>query len=414
MDTKLEKKSSKPKIILIILLVMVLVGTFAYYFINQKNSVNVSLEDLRITTVKESNFEDMMMVTGQTESLNTSLINVPEGGAIQEILAENGDMVQQGQPLARIYNASTEFNYMNQETNIMQQIGQMQGSLLEIKNQAFSQQQELLQAQNDLKSAEQQFNLQKRLFDAEIGRKTDFEEASQRYNYQQQRINLVEQGVSNDQKARQQQMRAIQQSIAQLEKSLNALRSNKNNFLIQAPASGRLSSFDISLGQNLQSGESIGKIDLMNGYKLIAKVDEFYINRLQVGIPGTMEINQKTYEVLITKVSPEVSQGQFEIELKFADEKPKNLRMGMNFAIKLKLSQDTKSLVIPKGNFYKDTSGQWIYVVKDNMATKRKIEIGRENSLNYEIVSGLEPNEKVIISGYEDYKQYEKLNIQSN
>ncbi|MGI9526616.1 MAG: efflux RND transporter periplasmic adaptor subunit [Weeksellaceae bacterium] len=411
MDTKLEKKNSKVKIILIGLLIVGFIGLSAYYFINQKSTFNIKQQDIRLATVKQGKFEDMMMITGQTESKNSNLINVPEGGAVKELLAEDGDMVEKGQVLARIYNANTEFNYMNQETSIMQQIGQMRSALLEIKNQEFAQQQDLLQAQNDFNSAEQKFNLQRRLFEAEIGRKTDYDQATQNLNYQQERLGLVQKGFKSDKNARHQQIADIQRSIAQMQHSLDALQHNKNNFLIMAPESGRLSSFNLSLGQNLQSGESIGKIDLMDGYKLIAKVDEYYINRLQVGITGNMEVDDKPYEVIVTKISPEVNKGQFEIELNFVDNKPDNLRMGMTFGIKLKLSQDTESLIIPKGNFYKDTSGQWIYVVQGNTAVKRKIEIGRENSLNYEILSGLEANEQVIISGYDDFKQYEKLNI---
>lgn len=411
MDTKLEKKNSKLKIILISLLALALVAAFLYYFFNQKKTFNISKEDIRTTQVTQGKFEDMMMITAQTQSLNSTLVNVPEGGAVKEIYAEDGDLVKKGQPLARVYNANTEFNYMNQETSIMQQISQMRNSLLDLKNQEFAQQQELLQAQNDFNKATTDFNLQKRLYEAEIGKKTDFDVAKQNLEYQQKRLNLVQKGVANDKKSRQQQMAAVNKSINQMEKSLSVLRNNKNNFLITAPQTGRLSSFDISLGQNLTNGESIGKIDLMDGYKLVAKVDEYYINRLQPGVKGTLEFNEASYHVIVTKVLPEVTNGQFEAELNFVEQKPKNLRIGMTFGVKLKLSQDTESLIISKGNFYKDTSGKWIYVMKNNIAEKRNIELGRENSLNYEVLSGLEAGEEVIVSGYEDFKNYEKLHI---
>lgn len=411
MDTQIKKKNSKLKIILFSLLTLALVSTFLYYFFTQKKTFNVSKDDIRITQVTQGKFEDMMMITAQTQSLNSTLVNVPEGGAVKEIYAEDGKMVQKGEPLARVYNANTEFNYMNQETSIMQQISQMRNSLLELKNQAFAQEQELLKAQNDFNRAKTDFNLQKRLYDAEIGKKTDFDVAQQNLTYQEERLKLVKQGVSNETNARKQQILAVNKSIQQMEKSLAVLRNNKNNFLIVAPKTGRLSSFNISLGQNLTSGESIGKIDLMDGYKLVAKIDEYYINRLQVGVKGTMEFNEVQYDVIVSKVLPEVSNGQFSAELNFVEQKPKNLRIGMTFGIKLKLSQDTESLILAKGNFYKDTSGKWVYVVKGDIAEKRNIELGRENSLNYEILSGIKEGEEVIVSGYEDFKQYEKLNI---
>lgn len=411
MDTKIVKKKSKLKFILIVLTSAVAISTFGWYFLNQKKTYNVKSEDITIDEVTNGKFEDMLMVTAQTQSLNSSLVNVLEGGAVKEIFAEDGQMLTKGQPIARVYNPNTEFNYLNQETGIMQQISQMRSSLLELKNQEFNQDKELLQSQNDYNTALQTFNLQKRLYDAEIGKKTDYDIALQNLNYQKDRKQIVEKGASNEKLSRNSQFSAINNSINQMEKSLNILRSNKNNFLIMSPASGRLSSFNISLGQNLTSGESIGKIDLMGGYKLVAKVDEYYINKLTNGIKGTLDNNGKEYEVIITKILPEVKDGQFSVELNFIDAKIENLKIGMTFGVKLKLSADTQSMMIPKGNFYKDTNGKWIFVVKNNKAEKRNISLGRENPLYYEVTSGLKQGESVITSDYSELKRYEILDI---
>ena len=411
MDTKIEKKQSKFKIFLIGVLSLAFLGISAFYFLKQKKTYNVKAEDIQISEVTFGKFEDVMLITAQTQSLNSSLVNVLEGGAVKEIYAEDGQLVNKGEPLARVYNPNTEFNYLNQETGIMQQISQMRNSLLELKNQEFNQNKELLQAQNDYNVALQNFNLQKRLYDAEIGKKTDYDMASQNLNYQQKRKNITEQGLVNERNSRNQQISAISNSINQMQKSLNVLKNNKNNFLILAPVSGRLSSFNISLGQNLTSGESIGKIDLMDGYKLVAKVDEYYINKLQVGIKGTLESNDKTYEIIVTKILPEVKDGQFSAELGFVDEKPNNLKIGMTFGVKLKLSQDTQSEMISKGNFYKDTSGKWIFVIQGDNAVKRNIQLNRENQMYYEVTLGLKAGEKVIVSDYSDFKNYEELNI---
>ena len=412
MDTKIVKKKSKLKFVLIIIASAVAISIFGWYFLNQKKTYNVKSEDITIDEVTNGKFEDMLMVTAQTQSLNSSLVNVLEGGAVKEIFAEDGQMLTKGQPIARVYNPNTEFNYLNQETGIMQQISQMRSSLLELKNQEFNQDKELLQSQNDYNTALQSFNLQKRLYDAEIGKKTDYDIALQNLNYQKQRKVIVENGASSEKSSRNSQFTAINNSINQMEKSLNILRSNKNNFLIMSPVSGRLSSFNISLGQNLTSGESIGKVDLMGGYKLIAKVDEYYINKLTNGIKGSLESNAKQFDVIITKILPEVKDGQFSVELNFVDVKPENLKIGMTFGVKLKLSADTQSVMIPKGNFYKDTNGKWIFVLKNNKAVKRDISLGRENQMYYEVISGLKQGETVITSDYTELKKYEILDIQ--
>ncbi len=412
MDTKIEKKRSKLKIILLALAGVVILGLFLGYFFRQKKTFNVKAEDLQVEKVTRGKFEDMMMITAQTQSLNSSLVNVMEGGAVKEIFTEDGKMVTKGEPLARVYNPNTEFNFMSQETGIMQQISQMRNTMLELKNQEFTQDKEILQAQNDYNTAQQNYNLQKRLYDAEIGKKTDYDMARQNLAYQQKRKQIVEQSIVNEKHSRASQIAAVNNSIAQMEKSLDVLRNNKNNFLIMSPATGRLSSFSISLGQSLTTGQSIGKVDLMGGYKLVAKIDEYYINKLHAGIKGTLESNGKEYNVIVSKVLPEVVQGQFSAELNFADNnKPDDLKIGMTFGVKLKLSADTQSLMIPKGNFFKDTNGKWIFVTENGKAVRKNISLGRENPLYYEVLSGLKEGEQVIVSDYSDYKKYEILDI---
>lgn len=411
MDTKIVKKKSKLKFVFGGLAILVMIGVCSLYFIRQKKTYNVSAEDIQTDAVTQGKFEDMLMVTAQTQSLNSSLVNVLEGGVVKEIFAEDGQIVTKGQPIVRVYNPNTEFSYMNQETGIMQQVSQMRSTLLELKNQELAQDKELLQAQNDYNTALQSFNLQKRLYDADIGKKTDYDISIQNLTYQKQRKSIVEKGFATEKSSRNAQMSAINTSIGQMEKSLQVLRSNKNNFLIMAPASGRLSSFAISLGENLISGRSIGKVDLMDGYKLVAKVDEYYINKLQNGIKGMLDNNNLPYEVVITKILPEVKDGQFLVELNFTDKKPDNLKIGMTFGLKLKLSVDTQSTMISKGSFFKETNGKWIFVVKGNKAEKRTISLGRENPLYYEVVLGLKPGETVITSDYSDLKKYEILDI---
>ena len=411
MDTKIVKKKSKLKFVLITAAAISVVSFASLYFIQEKKTYNISSNEIQMDVVTQGKFEDMLMLTAQTQSLNSSLVNVLEGGAIKEIFAEDGQILTKGQPIAQVYNPNTEFTYLNQETGIMQQISQMRNSLLELKNQEFVQDKEILQSQNDYNTALQSFNLQKRLYDAEIGRKTDYDISLQNLNYQKQRKLIVEKGASNEKVSRSAQMSAINSSIAQMEKSRQILHSNKNNFLIMAPASGRLSSFNVSIGENLTTGQSIGKIDLMDGYKLIAKVDEYYINKLSVGIKGYLDNNGKEYEVIISKILPEVKDGQFSAELSFVDTKIENLKIGMTFGVKLKLSADTQSMMIPKGNFYRDTNGKWIFVVNGNKAEKRNITLGRENPLYYEVTSGLKAGETVITSDYTELKKYEILNI---
>lgn len=204
----------------------------------------------------------------------------------------------------------------------------------------------------------------------------------------------------------------MNQSIATMNKSLEILKKNKQNFIVLAPLSGRLSSFDPILGKTYNAGESIGKIDVMKGYKLTAQVDEFYLDRIAVGQKGQVEFKGKPLEVQVTKVLPEVKSGRFDVELNFLSKEELALQEGISFGVKLILSERDQKLVLPKGSFYQETSGSWIFVVNGQKAERRQIKLGKENPYYYEVLDGLYEGEKVITSSYKDYKDIEELNLE--
>lgn len=183
--------------------------------------------------------------------------------------------------------------------------------------------------------------------------------------------------------------------------------------MLVAPLSGRLSSFDVMLGKTYQAGESIGKIDVMKGYKLVAQVDEFYLEKVSVGQLGQIDLKGEITQVEVKKILPEVKNGRFEVHLEFKNEQEFRLQVGTTYGIKLFLSDKEEKLLLPKGNFYAETKGEWVYVVKADVAERRAIELGRENPAYYEILSGIEPGEQVIVSSYRDYLQVQKLNIKA-
>lgn len=410
MDTKVQNKKSKYKIIIpIIVLALVLMGLLASSFFRKK-SLNVDASRITVREVKYGSFEDILILNGKIEPLNSVLINVVEGGAVQEIFVEDGAMVQKGESLMRIYNPNSELSYLQQETAIIEQTNNLKNLKISLTNQELELEKELILIQHDFINAEQQYELDKKLFASEIIPEKDYKKSLESFNYQSKRKEVIQASVQREKVARAVQIRSINEALVKMERNLDILRNNKMNFLVLASASGRISSFDPTLGQHINAGESLGKIDIMDGYKLSAKVDEYYISKLDVAQNGTIESNGKTYEVMVSKILPEVKDGQFQVDLVFKNEFPESLRMGMSFSIKLFLSQSAESLLIPKGSFYQETAGKWIFVLDgENKAVRRAIKIGRENPVYYEVSEGLQSGEKVITSSYEDYKNIEVL-----
>jgi HlyD family secretion protein len=412
MDTIITSKNNKKKYALIALALILVLGYLIFSSLTKKSTLNVKKEEITIKTVEQDFFEDFIVFQAKVEPKNTMLINIIEGGAVQEIFVENGDNVSKGQPLARLYNPNTELNYMQQETAIIEQINNLNKAKLDLRNQELNLQKDLVAIEHDFLDAKNQWDWNKKLVEQEIVSKNEWEKTQENFRFQQERITIIKKNITKEKQANQIQLKQLNQSIVFMEKSLTILRNNKKNFLVLAPVSGRLSSFEPTLGQSFTQGVSIGKIDEMQGYKLMADVDEFYLNRIAEEQKGTIEYNEKTIKVQITKVIPEVKNGRFQVELNFEKNEKLDLKQGISFGVRINLSEKTKTLVLPKGSCSQETSGKWIFVVNGNKAEKREIKLGRENPLYYEILGGLKVGEQVITSSYADYKEVEILNLE--
>lgn len=412
MDTVVPRKNRKNKYLLIALPVFLLAGYFVFSSVTKKRSLDVKKNEITIKTVENNYFEDFIVFQAKVEPLNSMLLNVVEGGSIQEIFVENGDFVEKGQPLARLYNPNTELGYMTQETAMIEQINNLNKAKLDLRTQELNLMKDLVAIEHDFLDAKSLYDLNEKLFKEEILSKNEWEKTQENFRFQKERKNIIQQSVQKEKQANAIQISQINQSQNIMQKSLEILRSNKKNFLVTAPLAGRLSSFEPILGKNYLAGESIGKIDVMKGYKLMADVDEFYLEKVSIGQKGEIEYKNQMVKVEVTKVIPEIKSGRFQVELNFIEAKDLDLRQGLSFGVRLLLSEKAKTVVLSKGSFNQDTNGEWIFVIDGNQAIRRKIKLGRENPLYYEILEGLKEGEKVVTSSYKDYKSIEILNLQ--
>lgn len=411
MDTIIIRKNNKKKYLFIALPIFLIIGYFIISSISKKSSLNVKKSEISIKTVEEGFFEDFIVFQARVEPMNTMLINIIEGGAVQEIYVGNGDMVTKDQPLVRLYNPNTELNYMQQETSTIEQINNLNKAKLDLRNQELNLAKDLIVIEHDYLDAKNIYDLNKKLFDQEILAKNEWEITKENFRFQKERMSIIKQSVTKEKQANQLQIGQLNQSIGIMDKSLSILRNNKKNFLITAPLSGRLSSFEPILGKTYSQGISIGTIDVMKGYKLVADVDEFYLDKVKTNLKGTIDYNGKIVAVEIVKIIKEIKGGQFQVELNFSSSENIDLQQGLSFSIRVNLSEKTKTKLLPKGSFNQETAGKWIFVVNKNSAERRAIKLGRENPIYYEVLDGLKAGEKVITSSYKDYVDVEVLNL---
>ncbi|MEZ7499678.1 HlyD family efflux transporter periplasmic adaptor subunit [Flavobacterium sp. Arc3] len=412
MDKVIPRKNRKFRHLTIGFVSFLVAGAVVYASVSKKRSLNVKAEELLVKEVSQEFFEDFIVFQAKVEPLNLVLVNIVEGGSVKEIFVENGAMVAQGQPLARMYNPNTELNYLTQETAIIEQINNLNTGKLNIRNQELSLTKDLALIEHDYNDAKRVYDMNSKLFEKDIISRNDWSLIKESLRFQEERKSNIRTSIQKEKQTNQVQISQINRSIQTMEMSLDILRSNKKNFLITAPVSGRLTSFEPILGKTFQAGESIGRIDSREGYKLGAQVDEFYLEKIRAGLKGQIEYKGRTVSVSVVKVIPEVKSGRFQVELFFDSKEDLALQDGLSFGVKLILSEKNKILVIPKGSFNQETAGKWLFVINGNKGVRRKIKLGRENPLYYEVLEGLKQGEKVITSSYADYTEVAELNIQ--
>lgn len=412
MDTIVTRKSKKNKYLLMAIPAFLLAGYFVFAAVTKKRSLTVDKNELSVKIVEKAFFEDFIVFQAKVEPLNAMLLNVIEGGSIQEIFVSNGDMVTQGQPLARLYNPNTELSYVTQETSIIEQINNLSKAKLDLRNQELSMAKDLVAIDHDYQDAKNLYDLNEKLFKEEILSKNEWEKTKENFRFQKERKNIIQQSIQKEKQANLIQIGQITQSQTIMYKSLDILRKNKKNFLVTAPLTGRLTSFEPVLGKNYQAGESIGKIDVMKGYKLVAEVDEYYLPRVSANQKGQIDYKGETLDVTVSRVIPEIKSGRFLVELTFTSDKELRLQQGLSFGVRLILSEKAKTTVLPKGRFYEETAGKWVFVVNGDKAERREIKLGRENPVYYEVLGGLKEGDKVVTSNYADYKEVEILNLE--
>ena len=413
MDKHITPKNKKTKKVLLYGITVLLLASLVLFNFTRKKQVNISLADVTIKTVQQDDFEDIVLLNATVEPKTSILINIIQGGAVAEIFAESGQIVKKGTPLMRIYNPNAELRYLTQETAMIEQINNLRNIRVSIKNQQLNLDEQLLSIDNSYKNAARQYNLDNKLYNKGIIARNDFEKTEQEYQFQKERKGVIKTSTSNEKTERKVQLARINTSLVNMHKSLELLRKNKENFIVKAPKDGQLSGFNPILGQSYNQGESVGKLAILDGYKLIANVDEYYNSKLKIGVKGIIHIENISYNIYISKIYQEIVNGQFKVELAFEkDSLPKSIKRGMSVRTKLFLSGNKKALLIPKGMFYQSTNGKWVFVVNsNNKATKKNIKIGGENPFYYEILKGLKVGDKIIISSYDDFKDVEEVNL---
>ena len=380
---------------------------FIAYLIARPNNktLRVDKDSVVVSTTERGEFNDYIRISGRVQPMTTIQLSPQEGGIVQTILIEEGSAVKAGDAILVLSNDNLDLSILNSEAELAEKENILRNTQIQMEQQKLDVRQNVLEYGTQVERLRRTYEQQKALYEDKLIAKEDYLKAEEDYRLAQQKYELIRERSKQDSLYRGTQIDRMEESLENMQLNMQMIRKRKSNLIVKAPIDGELGLLDVVLGQSIASGTKIRQINSVGTYKVEAQIDEHYIDRVVEGLEATFERQGDTYSTLIRKVYPEVRDGKFKADFKFDGEQPDNIRSGQTYYLNLQLGQPEEAILIPRGSFYQQTGGKWIYVVnKDgNRAVKREIRIGRQNPQYYEVLEGLEPGEKVITSGYETY-----------
>ncbi|MEO6302747.1 MAG: efflux RND transporter periplasmic adaptor subunit [Bacteroidia bacterium] len=413
MDRVIEKKKWPAKKIIMVIsitaIVLLILGSF--YFTSGKSKLNVETDRITISEVTKGSFREFIPVNGIVLPVTTIYLDAMEGGRVEEKFVEDGAMMKKGDPILRLSNTDLELSLANQETSVFNLLTQMQISRNAAQQNTIMKLNQGSDVENGFIEAERLYKLNKQLYAEKAISLQEFKQSENNYNYYLKKQTLTQQILKQDSSSLKIEMTQANESYKRTQEALKIMRRKVEDLVVRAPIDGQLTSLDVEIGQNKNKGERLGQIDVTSGFKVRVDIDEHYISRIFNGLIGEFTIGGKDYKLKIHKVYTQVTNGKFQVDMKFEGEVPKDVRRGQTLQIRLALSDETQAVLLPKGGFYQQTGGNWIFKLNEDGSVGYRIDIqlGRQNPEYYEVMSGLQVGDKVITSGYDNYENTQEL-----
>lgn len=373
--------------------------------------LRIETDNIQIAEVKNDKFMEYVDVEGLVQPILTIKINTREAGSVERIIGEEGTMMEKGDSILVLSNPDLLRSIEDQRDEWEKQRITYKEKEIEMEQKSLTLKQQTLQTQYEMNRLTKSFALDKEEYKMGIKSKAQLEVSEDEYNYKLQNSALQMESLRHDSAVTLIRKDLLKNDLEREQKKFTRSLERMNNLVVTAPIAGQLSFVKVTPGQQVASGESIAEIKVLDQYKIHTSLSEYYIDRITTGLPATINYQGKRYPLKITKVIPEVKDRMFDVDLIFTGEMPDNVRVGKSFRVQIELGQPEQAIVIPRGNFYQVTGGQWVYKVNASKtkAIKVPLTIGRQNPQQYEITEGLQPGELVVVTGYDTFGDAEEL-----
>ena len=371
--------------------------------------LRIESDNIQIAEVKNGKFMEYVDVEGLVQPILTIQVNTRESGSVDRIVAEEGTLLKKGDTILVLTNPDLLREIEDQRDEWENQRYTYKEREIEMEQKSLALKQQALQTQYEMNRLQKSFGLEKEEYKMGIKSKAQLEVSEAEYHYNLKKTALQMESLSHDSAMTIIRKDLLRNEMERGQKKYLRSMERLEGLVVRAPINGQLSYVKATPGQQVGSNSNIAEIKVLDQFKIHTQLSEYYIDRITTGLPATVNYQGKRYPLKITKVVPEVKDRMFDVDLVFTGEMPENVRVGKSFRVQIELGQPEDALVMPRGNFYQATGGQWIYKVKADKAIRVPLTIGRQNPQQYEVTEGLQAGDLVIVTGYDNFGEAEEL-----
>lgn len=413
MDIKLEKKPWYVRYRYRIAAGIALTAGLVYVAVlaSGPRKLRIDTESVQLAEVKDDEFLEYVDVEGVVHPILTLMVNTREAGNVDRIVAEEGSLLRRGDTILTLVNPDLIRDIEDQRDEWEKQRISYEEKALEMEQKTLTLKQQALEASYELNKISKSYALEEEEYKMGIRSKAQLEVSADEYRYKTESTRLKLQSLQSDSTMTVIRKELLRNDRERERKKWERSLQRRDNLVVCAPADGQLSFVKVTPGQQVSSGENIAEVKVMDQFKIRTALSEYYIDRVTTGLPASVTYQGKRYPLRVTKVVPEVKERTFDVDLVFTGEMPDNVRLGKSYRVQIELGQPEKAIVIPRGNFYQQTGGNWIFKLNADRtkAVKVPITISRQNPRQYEITEGLQPGDWVITTGYDNFGDAEEL-----
>ncbi|MGX8690498.1 MAG: efflux RND transporter periplasmic adaptor subunit [Bacteroidaceae bacterium] len=365
--------------------------------------IRVSSESVQTGTVTVGDFSEYINAEGTLQPIQTLKIYTREGGFVERIVAQDGAMLHKGDTILVLSDPDLERTIQDARNQWRKQDRSFRTQLIEMQQRDISLQRSILQTQYELSRLEKQHALDQEEYRMGFKSKAQLEVADDEYRYKLKSNQLEIESRRQDSVLNAIRREAMQDELEDARRQLARSEARLKDLVITAPADGQLSGLSLEAGLKVGSGSAIGDVKRMDAFRMKLSINEYYIDKVEVGCPATITYEKKTYPMVVSGTVPEIKSGSFDLFLVFTDSMPDNARIGKSYQARIELGGQVQSVIVPKGNFYNYTHGQWVFRLNEQgtRAVRVPVSIGRQNPRQYEVIEGLEPGDVIITTGYD-------------